>query len=124
VSTRNQSAAWAALSSHAKIMSGVHLRQLFAEDPRRGERIAFAQERAEWARQLAESIDGNIREVWNGGDDVAMIVLAGGGAPYVADYLAERFPHVVRPPADSWLLNCEGGFRYGRFMQILEEQGA
>ena len=40
VSTRNQPAAWAALSSHAKDMSQVHLRQLFAEDPRRGERMA------------------------------------------------------------------------------------
>lgn len=91
--------------------------------PKAGERIGFAQERAEWAGQLASAISGRIREIWNGGDDVAMIVLAGGGAPYVADFLAHEFPHVVMPPADSWLLNCEGGFRYGRFMQILEEQG-
>jgi len=91
--------------------------------PKAGERISFAAEKAEWAAQLATAISGRIREVWNGGDDVAMIVLAGGGAPYVADHLAREFPHIVMPPADSWLLNCEGAFRYGRFMQVLAEQG-
>ncbi|HMA07252.1 MAG TPA: glucose-6-phosphate isomerase, partial [Ramlibacter sp.] len=33
-------AAWKALAAHARAMRPVHLRQLFAEDPRRGERLA------------------------------------------------------------------------------------
>src|SRR5215472_4599903 len=32
--------AWAALASHYKIISRLHLRQLFADDPKRGERMA------------------------------------------------------------------------------------
>ena len=32
--------AWKALSSHYKMASKLHLRQLFADDPKRGERMA------------------------------------------------------------------------------------
>jgi len=32
--------AWSALASHYKAVSGLHLRQLFADDPKRGERLA------------------------------------------------------------------------------------
>lgn len=35
--------AWKALASHSESMRGLHLRQLFAEDPRRGERMALEQ---------------------------------------------------------------------------------
>ena len=34
-----QSAAWKALASHAEKNRGLHLKQLFAEDPKRGERL-------------------------------------------------------------------------------------
>jgi glucose-6-phosphate isomerase len=40
MSTTKQAAAWKALESHAGTMSRTHLRQLFTEDPRRGERMA------------------------------------------------------------------------------------
>ena len=40
MSTTKQAAAWKALESHAAAMSGTHLRQLFAEDRKRGERMA------------------------------------------------------------------------------------
>jgi len=40
VSTTKQDAAWKALESHAASMSRIHLRQLFGEDRRRGERMA------------------------------------------------------------------------------------
>ncbi len=40
MSNTKQSAAWKALESHAATMSQTHLRQLFAEDPKRGERLA------------------------------------------------------------------------------------
>ncbi len=36
----NRRAAWSALASHYKAVSKLHLRQLFAEDPNRGERMA------------------------------------------------------------------------------------
>ena len=36
-----RSAAWKALESHAATVSRNHLRQLFAEDPKRGERMAL-----------------------------------------------------------------------------------
>src|SRR5271170_8005549 len=32
--------AWSALEAHYRKMEGLHLRQLFAEDPKRGERLA------------------------------------------------------------------------------------
>ena len=41
MSTTKQAAAWKALESHAATMSRTHLRQLFAEDRRRGERMAL-----------------------------------------------------------------------------------
>jgi glucose-6-phosphate isomerase len=37
-----QRPAWASLEKHAQKMAGIHLRQLFAEDRRRGERMAVA----------------------------------------------------------------------------------
>jgi glucose-6-phosphate isomerase len=40
VSTPKNAAAWKALESHAATISRIHLRQLFAEDPKRGERLA------------------------------------------------------------------------------------
>src|SRR5215472_2509604 len=39
--TMRSPAAWAALRSHASQMQGVHLRRLFADDPRRGERMVI-----------------------------------------------------------------------------------
>jgi glucose-6-phosphate isomerase len=41
VSNTKRAAAWKALESHAGTMSGIHLRQLFAEDRTRGERMAL-----------------------------------------------------------------------------------
>jgi glucose-6-phosphate isomerase len=41
VSTKKQAAAWKALEAHASTMSRTHLRQLFAEDRTRGERLAL-----------------------------------------------------------------------------------
>jgi glucose-6-phosphate isomerase len=41
VSTTKRAAAWTELASHHKKVSGVHLRQLFAEDSKRGERLAL-----------------------------------------------------------------------------------
>jgi glucose-6-phosphate isomerase len=41
VSTSKRPAAWAALASHAQSISKVHLRQLFADDPKRGQRMAL-----------------------------------------------------------------------------------
>src|SRR6202046_1553179 len=37
---RTRRAAWSALASHYKTVSKLHLRQLFADDPKRGERLA------------------------------------------------------------------------------------
>src|SRR5271169_1424784 len=37
---RTRRAAWSALASHHKTVSKLHLRQLFADDPKRGERLA------------------------------------------------------------------------------------
>src|ERR1700733_3180741 len=37
---RTRQTAWSALASHYKTVSKLHLRQLFAEDPKRGERLA------------------------------------------------------------------------------------
>jgi len=39
VSTTKPAAAWTELASHYKKVSGVHLRQLFAEDPKRGQQL-------------------------------------------------------------------------------------
>src|SRR5690242_3489804 len=37
---RSKRSAWKALASHYKTVSKLHLRQLFADDPKRGERLA------------------------------------------------------------------------------------
>src|ERR1700733_643517 len=37
---RTRQRAWSALASHYKTVSKLHLRQLFADDPQRGERMA------------------------------------------------------------------------------------
>src|ERR1700736_1124381 len=37
---RTRQTAWSALASHYKTVSKLHLRQLFADDPKRGERLA------------------------------------------------------------------------------------
>ena len=37
---RTRQRAWSALTSHYKTVSKLHLRQLFADDPQRGERLA------------------------------------------------------------------------------------
>jgi Glucose-6-phosphate isomerase len=41
VSTTKSAAAWTELASHHKKVSGLHLRQLFAEDPKRGQRMSL-----------------------------------------------------------------------------------
>ena len=40
-SSRTQLAEWRALAQHAETMGAVHLRELFAQDPARGERLAL-----------------------------------------------------------------------------------
>src|ERR1700691_4801440 len=37
---KTKQTAWSALASHYKTVSKLHLRQLFADDPKRGERLA------------------------------------------------------------------------------------
>jgi hypothetical protein len=92
--------------------------------PKAGRRVSFVRERDTWSEDLAGVIAAQVRQLWNGGDDVSNIILAGGGAPYVWDYLHREFPHLAELGKSSWTFNCEGGYRYGRFMQILDEQGA
>jgi len=41
VTTAKRPAAWTALASHSESISKLHLRQLFAEDPKRGQRLAL-----------------------------------------------------------------------------------
>ncbi len=119
-----------ALRSHAQ-SQGYNIEPYKADEilqagtfPKAGRRVSFTNERRAWSEDLAGTIAGQVRQLWNGGDDVSNIVIAGGGALYVWDYLRREFPQVAELPKTSWSLNCEGGFRYGRFMQILDEQGA
>ena len=44
VAALRQSPAWDALQQHYQVMKGLHLRQLFAEDPRRGQRLTVEAE--------------------------------------------------------------------------------
>jgi glucose-6-phosphate isomerase len=40
IQSKTRHTAWSALASHYKAVSKLHLRQLFADDPKRGERLA------------------------------------------------------------------------------------
>jgi len=69
--------------------------------------------------QVSGAIAGYIRSLWQGGNDVQEIVLAGGGAEHVYPYLLREFPDHLRI-VTSWddsihpaMTNVTGAYYYG-----------
>lgn len=80
-----------------------------------GEKHYFTDQIDNWFSELVPAISGQVRTLWNGGDDVAQILITGGGSLYTYDMLAMEFPHlrIVEEGVLPHLVNCEGGYRWG-----------
>ncbi|MEZ4671453.1 MAG: ParM/StbA family protein [Anaerolineae bacterium] len=90
-----------------------------------GRREALTEHIQQWSVELAQVIAARIRTLWGGGDAVELILVTGGGCSYVADLLFAEWPHVQQVTRETskvepWEANCEGCYRYGRFLQALE----
>lgn len=92
-----------------------------------GKHISIAEQRQAWSRELSQVISGRIRSLWGGGDAVEVILVSGGGSPYVAYILAEEFDHIdqvnyKQTKVETWETNCEGAYRYALFLEALASQ--
>lgn len=71
---------------------------------------------AEWKHQallqVSRSIAGHVKSLWGGGNDVQRIILTGGGAQHLYQYLMNDFSH-LQPVANGPMANVVGGFSYG-----------
>lgn len=78
-----------------------------------GEKHYFTDQIDSWFGELVPAIAGQVRTLWNGGDDVAQILITGGGSLYTYDLLAMEFPHlqIVEEGVLPHLVNCEGAYR-------------
>src|SRR3972149_3117102 len=78
-----------------------------------GEKHYFNDQIDNWFGELVPAIAGQIRTLWNGGDDVASILITGGGSLFTYDLLAMEFPHLhmVEEGVLPHLVNCEGAYR-------------
>lgn len=90
-----------------------------------GRREPITEQIQQWSKELAQVIAARIRTLWGGGDAVELIIVTGGGCWYVADLLFAEWPHVQKVTREAskvepWKANCEGCYRYGRFLQALE----
>jgi hypothetical protein len=86
-----------------------------------GEPIPLDNEMSKWSTELAQMVDGYIRKMWAGGNDVDQIILTGGGARYVYTELCKIYRH-VRLASDNALElfqgNADGGYRYGMLRRL------
>lgn len=94
---------------------------------RGGRREPIDEQRQVWSSELSQVIAARIRTLWGGGDDVEMILVTGGGCPYIVDILSGEWPHIFKVNADEskvepWEANVEGSYRYGRFLQALKSK--
>ncbi len=92
-----------------------------------GRRESIVEQRDQWSRELSQVISARIRTLWSGGDAIEFILVTGGGSSYVADLLHSEWAHVHKmtreeTDVESWEANCEGSYRYGRFLQALESK--
>ena len=93
-----------------------------------GRRVPIAHMRETWSKELAQVVATHIRNDWSGGDDVQYILLTGGGALYVANFLQQEFNHVHVVDEEMsgvlpWLANAEGAFRYMKFLTLMAKAG-
>jgi hypothetical protein len=93
-----------------------------------GQHQSITTQAQNWADELAQSIGAHIRTVWSGGDAVEHILITGGGAPYVAAHIENEFGHARHfesdpdYPIEPWEANCEGAYRFARFLDAVEQQ--
>jgi hypothetical protein len=93
-----------------------------------GERQSITVQRESWTAELAQAITAQLRTVWNGGDAVEHILITGGGTSYVAPHIEQEFSHARHfesdpdHPIEPWEANCEGAYRYSRFLDAAEQQ--
>lgn len=79
-----------------------------------GEPISIDKNIDQWAMELAKTIEGQIRTLWRGGDDVQYIIVTGGGGGYVFKHLQNVFgKRVDIVETAPHFANAEGGYRYG-----------
>lgn len=62
-------------------------------------------------RQLANTIAGDIKTLWQGGNEVQRLLLTGGGAVHLYQYLAQEFGHVECVP-NGPMANVIGAYLY------------
>lgn len=87
-----------------------------------GRQINILPQIDEYRDQLSKTISGRLRSLWNGGDNVQIIIITGGGADYIADLLSLEFEHVrivtdIERRIGSWECNAEGAYRYLLFVE-------
>lgn len=87
----------------------------------RGRRVSIVPHVNRALEELTDSIYYRILTLWNGGNDIDRLIITGGGALHLAEPLSTRLPALVTmtwtddvPP---WFENCEGAFRYLRFLE-------
>jgi hypothetical protein len=64
--------------------------------------------------QVSRSISGHIKTLWGGGNDVQSLILTGGGAQHLYQYLMNDFVHLEPVPSGP-MANVLGGYQYGLF---------
>jgi hypothetical protein len=86
-----------------------------------GKRIPIGNEIDAAVREIAVAVDGYIRSLWRGANNMEVIILTGGLAPWIYPYLFDAFgDRVILADRDNpHFSNCEGGYRYG----LLRERG-
>lgn len=63
--------------------------------------------------QVSNAIAGHIKTLWQGGQSVQRLLITGGGAQHLYEYLLKHFPDHLQPVQDGPMANALGGFRYG-----------
>ena len=76
----------------------------------RGRRVDIKEWKTKALRALAAAVDGEIKSLWQGGDYVDNIIVTGGGAVFVFEYL--DYPHKYIVP-EGHFANVDGSYRYG-----------
>jgi hypothetical protein len=61
---------------------------------------------------VAMSIIGNVRQLWQGGNDANIILLRGGLMIHAAEHFLEAFPHARETASNPATSNVEGAIKY------------
>lgn len=99
-----------------KVIEAIIARQI----KQRGETIDLSPVVDDILASMSEQVISEATKLWNGGDALDAILVSGGGAHLLGDFIRARFPH-ARVVSDPVFANALGYWRFAQHLEVEEK---